>query len=201
MSNALIFTVRENAAIIRFNRPQIRSPLSIFVLEELREIIESVAENKSIETLVFTGQNDVFASGADLREIAETLADKAREFAERGQNLMSKIAALNQTTVAAINGFCFGGALDLALACDSRIAASSATFAHPGANLGIITGWGGTQRLPRLVGESVALEMFFLAKRVGADEALRIGLIDAIADSPLEYSIANRARISSSIRI
>lgn len=201
MSNALIYKTHETAAVIQFNRPQIRSPLSIFVLEELREIIENVAENKNIETLIFTGRDDVFASGADLREIAETTSDKAREFAERGQNLMNKIAALNQNTVAAINGFCFGGALDLALSCDARIAAPGASFSHPGANLGIITGWGGTQRLPRLVSESKALEMFFTAKRVDTSEALRIGLIDEIADTPLEYSIANHASFSSSIKV
>lgn len=201
MSNALIFTIHANAAIIQFNRPEIRSPLSIFVLENLSEIVEKLAENSTVETVIFTGRGDVFASGADLREIAETSAATAREFAVRGQSLMNKISRLKQTSVAAVNGFCFGGALDLALACDCRIAAPSAVFSHPGANLGIVTGWGGTQRLPRLVGEAKALEMFFTAKRVGAAEALRIGLVDRIADNPVEYSIANRADISSSTKI
>lgn len=191
MSNHLIIKNFQKTIIVQFNRPEIRSPLSIFVLEELREIVGKLAENSTIETLVFTGRDDVFASGADLREIAAVDKNEAREFALRGQILMNKIAWLSQTTVAAINGFCFGGALDLALACDKRIAAPAASFSHPGVNLGIITGWGGTQRLPRLVGEARALEMFFTAKRVNADEALRIGLIDKIADNPLEETIAN----------
>jgi enoyl-CoA hydratase len=93
---------------------------------------------------------------------------------------MRKIESKNAT--AFVNGFCFGGALDLALSCKKRIAAPNATFCHPGANLGIMTGWGGTQRLPRLIGEAKALEMFLTAKRVDAIEALRIGLVDEISE-------------------
>ncbi|MDQ3322484.1 MAG: enoyl-CoA hydratase/isomerase family protein [Acidobacteriota bacterium] len=191
MSNHLVVKNYGEAAVIQFNRPEIRSPLSIIVLEELHEIVGKLAKNSSIEMLIFTGRDDVFASGADLREIAEVDENAAREFALRGQILMNKIAALSQTTIAAVNGFCFGGALDLALSCDKRIASPDASFSHPGANLGIITGWGGTQRLPRLIGESRALEMFFTAKRVDAVEALKIGLIDKIAGNPLEETIAN----------
>ena len=191
MSNAIIVKTVEKAVVIQFNRPEIRSPLSIFVLEELGEILSEAIKNKKIEKIIFTGKDDVFASGADLREIARVTKETAREFAMRGQNLMDKIAAARPTTIAAINGFCFGGALDLALACRFRIASPYASFSHPGANLGIITGWGGTQRLPRLIGEAKALEMFLTAKRVNADEALRTGLIDKISENPLEESLAN----------
>ncbi|HSK70120.1 MAG TPA: enoyl-CoA hydratase/isomerase family protein, partial [Pyrinomonadaceae bacterium] len=118
-------------------------------------------------------------------EIAQVTKETARAFASRGQNLMRKISELPQTTIAAINGYCFGGALDLALACKKRIASPNALFSHPGVNLGIITGWGGTQRLPRLVGEAKALEIFLTGKRVDAEEALRMGLIDEIARDPL----------------
>jgi enoyl-CoA hydratase/carnithine racemase len=114
---------------------------------------------------------------------------------------MSKINASEKETIAAVNGFCFGGALDLALACDKRIASPNAVFSHPGANLGIITGWGGTQRLPRLVGEAKALEMFMTAKRVAANEALKIGLIDKISENPLAETLANYAVDFSSINI
>jgi len=198
MSNALIIEKHAKSRIIRFNRPEIRSPLSIFVLEELNEILNEILANSEIETIIFTGKDDTFASGADLREIAALTKETAREFAWRGQNLMNKIAFANQTTIAAINGFCFGGALDLALACDRRIASPNAQFSHPGVGLGIITGWGGTQRLPRLVGESAAMEMFLTAKRIDANEALRIGLIDEIAENPPEFSFANyEAKLSS----
>jgi enoyl-CoA hydratase/carnithine racemase len=136
-----------------------------------------------------------------LREIAKISENSAREFALRGQNLMSKINGSDKKTIAAINGFCFGGALDLVLACDERIASPNATFSHPGVSLGIITGWGGTQRLPRLVGETKALEMFLTAKRVDAAEALRIGLIDKISENPLAESLANNSTNSTSISL
>jgi len=183
MSKAIIVEKLPHAVIVHFNRPSIRSPLSIFVLEELHDILDQTGG----ENIIFTGKADVFASGADLREIAEVTSETAREFALRGQSLMNKIAGTN--AIAAINGFCFGGALDLALACKQRIASPNALFSHPGANLGIMTGWGGTQRLTRLVGQIAALEMFLTAKRVSAAEALRIGLIDNISINPLESAL------------
>ncbi|HEX8637944.1 MAG TPA: enoyl-CoA hydratase/isomerase family protein, partial [Pyrinomonadaceae bacterium] len=121
MSNALAVENYPETMIVRFNRPEIRSPLSIFVLEELNEILDKNLKNARLKTIIFTGVADVFASGADLREIAAVDGLKAREFALRGQNLMNKIAVAEQTTIAAVNGVCFGGALDLALACDRRI--------------------------------------------------------------------------------
>jgi enoyl-CoA hydratase len=102
---------------------------------------------------------------------------------------MNKIAAAQPLTIAAVNGYCFGGALDLALACTIRIASPLAEFSHPGTRLGIITGWGGTQRLPRLIGEGRALEMLFTADRFGAGDALRFGLVSEITDDPLARSI------------
>ena len=167
VSQALIVDNIRHILIIKFNRPEIRSPLSVFVLDELHAVLDrAAAENRSV---ILTGAGDVFASGADLREIAQLTGEKAREFAIYGQSLMNKISRLG--SIAAINGFCFGGALDLALACRRRIAAPAALFSHPGANLGIMTGWGGTQRLPRLIGQGAALEMFYTAKRVTAEEA------------------------------
>jgi enoyl-CoA hydratase len=182
MENAVLTEKNADALIIKFNRPEIRSPLSVFVLGRLDNILDEAVEDLEIEKIIFTGKDDVFASGADLREIAALSTDAAHEFAIRGQRLMNKISALNQTTIAAVNGFCFGGALDLALACDKRIAVRDAQFSHPGVSLGIITGWGGTQRLPRLIGEANALEMFLTAKRISAEEALRIGLINVISE-------------------
>lgn len=177
----------DTAFIIRFTRPAIRNPLSVSILHGLTRVIDRI--DPSVLTVIFTGTDDVFASGADLREIASVKAKEAREFALRGQALMAKIAALPQATIAAINGYCFGGALDLALSCERRIASPNAEFAHPGAGLGIITGWGGTQRLPRLIGTAFANEMFFSASPVNSQRALSIGLVDSIADDPLSSSI------------
>jgi enoyl-CoA hydratase len=180
-----------NARIIRFTRPEIRNPLSVSVLEKLHRILDEAISNRDIEKIIFTGTGDVFASGANLNEIAMVTKDTAREFALRGQILMKKIDDAPKIVIAAINGYCFGGALDLALACDKRIASPNAVFSHPGANLGIMTGWGGTQRLPRLIGKAKALEMFLTAKRVDAEDALKIGLIDEIAENLLQAATAN----------
>lgn len=179
------------SVIVRLTNIKERNPLSVSVLESLHELMSDFENEPEIEKIIFTGTDDVFASGANLREIAEVTAETAAEFAGRGQSLMKKIAESPKLTIAAVNGLCFGGAFDLALACRVRIAAPSAVFCHPGANLGIITGWGGTQRLPRLVGEAAALEIFLTAKRVSAQEALKIGLVEAIADDPVAQSLAN----------
>lgn len=175
-------TFTHGVLMVTFTNPAGRNPLSSALLDRLHELLEGLELRDDVGTIVFTGSDNVFASGANLREIADLSKETAPAFAVRGQSLMNRIAGLRQNTVAAINGFCFGGALDLALACDTRIAAPSATFAHPGAGLGIITGWGGTQRLPRLVGRVNALEMFFTAEPITAVRAFRIGLVDAVAD-------------------
>jgi enoyl-CoA hydratase/carnithine racemase len=174
--------------IIRFARPETRNSLSVNVLDELRQILRD-ASSRSFSKMIFSGTDDVFASGADLREIARLTPDDARAFSIRGQELMSAIASVRIPTVAAINGYCFGGGLDLALACRRRFASPNAVFSHPGASLGIITGWGGTQRLPHLIGEARALEMLYTAGRLNADEALEVGLIEAIADDVVDAAV------------
>lgn len=184
--SAAVAIERSNAClIVRFTRPEIRNPLSLAVLDELDSIFEGL--DAAVTALIFVGTDDIFASGANLREIAKV--EDARAFARRGQELMTRIAKSQQLTISAINGFCFGGALDLALACKKRIASANAQFAHPGAGLGIITGWGGTQRLPRLVGTANALEMFFTASPLDAKRAFDLNLLDEIADDPLASAL------------
>ena len=190
MSNAMKTEKQDGALIVTFNRPAIRNPRSIHVVDELMELTSRLSDD--ISRLVFTGTDGVFASGADLKEIAGLDGKNAASFAERGQRLMKSIQTLPIPTFAAVNGYCYGGALDLALSCNVRIASLNAEFRHPGANLGIMTGWGGTQRLPRLVGEAAALEMFLTSKRLGASEALGIGLIDALSEDPVPAAINYR---------
>ncbi len=190
--NALETEIIDRSLVVCFTRPEIRNPLSVSVLTQLHEIMDRSCTVEDYDTLIFTGTGDTFASGADLREIAGVTSETAMEFARRGQDLMGKIAGLPQNTIAAINGFCFGGALDLALACDRRFASPNAKFAHPGAGLGIITGWGGTQRLPRLIGQTAALEIFFTASPIDTEKALRLGLIDGIDDDPLARALSKR---------
>ena len=176
----------KNLAVVQFIRPEIKNPLSIETLEEIKQVFTSLDSDPVITTIIFTGSGNTFASGANIKEISQTAADNAREFALRGQNLMQRIYRSNKQTVAAIDGFCMCGALDSALSCKMRIVSPRSIFAYPGANLGIVTGWGGTQLLPRLVGEAKALEIFLTAKRVEASEALQIGLIDKISANPLD---------------
>jgi enoyl-CoA hydratase len=179
--------------LVRLNRPTERNPLSIAILQALQAELPKWFASDRIKTIIFTGTADVFASGANIRELVTLDSRTAREFTELGQKLLNDIAATRQTTIAAINGYCIGGGLDLALACDLRIASTNAKFAHPGARLGIITGWGGTQRLPRLIGRTRAFEMFLTTRTQGAAEALLTGLVDLVAD-PV---VAEALRIAS----
>ena len=177
--------------VLQFNRPAVKNPLSIETLETLKEIFIALDSNPNVERIIFTGSGDTFASGANLNEIAQLTGETARAFGLRGQSLMQTIYHSKKMTVAAVNGFCMGGALDLAVSCKRRIAAPNSVFSHPGVGLGIMTGWSGTQMLPRLIGEAAALEMFLTAKKINAREALRVGLIDKIAAYPLADSLAN----------
>jgi enoyl-CoA hydratase len=152
---------------------------------------------EEIKAVVFTGTGDVFASGANIRELTQLDPKTAFEFSTFGQQLFQTIADTRQVTIAAINGYCMGGALDLALACDIRVASKAAVFSHPGARLGIITGWGGTQRLPRIIGKSRALDLFATARPMQSDEALRIGLVSEISDPVLEGAFAIVERVES----
>ncbi len=150
--------------------------------------------------LIITGNAHFFSAGADLNEISALTRAEAFRFAHMGQSLMNAVAGFPAPTIAAIHGYCMGGGLDLALACRHRIAGPHALFGHRGAALGLITGWGGTQRLPRLIGKGRALQMFLAAEKVHAPQALRIGLVDAIADDPLKaaLSFAGSSAVSSS---
>lgn len=181
---------RGRAAVLRLARPAERNPLTSEVLEQLGAHVSALSTREDVRVVVFTGTGSAFAAGANIRELERLDAAAAQEFAARGQRLLRQISELPQLTVAAVNGFCMGGGLDLALACAVRVAAPAATFAHPGARLGIITGWGGTQRLPRLVGQTRALEMFLTARRMTAEEALDCGLVDCLSDDPVGYAIA-----------
>jgi enoyl-CoA hydratase len=172
-------------AIVRLNRPAERNQLSIATLAELDAAVSALISRADTAAIILTGAADVFASGANIRELRSLTAETAREFAARGQSLFQKIAEASPLTIAAVNGYCMGGGLDLALACRLRLASPAAVFAHPGARLGIITGWGGTQRLPRLIGATRALEMFATARRVTSDEAYEMGLVSRVSEDVL----------------
>jgi enoyl-CoA hydratase/carnithine racemase len=154
------------------------------------ELTAAVAElNQQLHPLIIAGNHQFFSVGADLNEIAGLSGREAYEFSTMGQVLMNAIASYPAPVIAAIEGHCMGGGLDLALACHRRIAAPHAVFGHRGAALGLMTGWGGTQRLPRLIGKGRALEVFIAAEKISAARALEIGLVDAIADDAVAQAL------------
>jgi enoyl-CoA hydratase/carnithine racemase len=143
--------------------------------------------------LIITGNRHFFSVGADLNEIAALTGPEAYSFSAVGQALMNSIATYPAPVIAAIEGHCMGGGVDLALACHRRIASPHAVFGHRGAALGLMTGWGGTQRLPRLIGKGRALELFVAAEKVTSASALQIGLVDTISDNPVAEALRRLA--------
>ncbi len=155
----------------------------------LTAAVEKLAERPP-SRLVITGNAHFFSAGADLNEIAALTGAQAFLFAQMGQRLMDAVASFPSPAIAAVNGYCMGGGLDLALACHHRVAGPHALFGHRGAALGLITGWGGTQRLPRLIGKAGALQMFLAAEKLHAPRALEVGLVYAVVEDPVEWALA-----------
>jgi enoyl-CoA hydratase len=139
--------------------------------------------------LVITGNQKFFSAGADLNEITALTAPEAFAFSKAGQLMTDAVDEFPAPAIAAVNGYCMGGGMDLALACDHRFASPHAIFGHRGAALGLITGWGGTQRLARRIGPARAIEMFIAAEKVGATLALRYGLVDRVCDDPVREAV------------
>jgi enoyl-CoA hydratase/carnithine racemase len=169
-------------------------------LVELKDELKNELKDelkKQLRPLIVAGNRQFFSVGADLNEIAALTGPEVYEFSAMGQALMNALASYPAPVIAAVEGHCMGGGLDLALACHRRIAAPHAVFGHRGAALGLMTGWGGTQRLPRLIGKSRALELFVAAEKVSAARALEIGLVDAIADDPVAEAMSQLAATSS----
>ncbi len=198
-SSSVVTEVNGSIAIVRFNRPAQRNPLSLATLETLKQTTSMLFPRNDIQAIIFTGTDDVFASGANIRELAQLDPQTALRFSKFGQDLLQTIADARQVTIAAINGYCLGGGLDLALACDIRVAATTAVFSHPGARLGIITGWGGTQRLPQTIGRARALELFATARRLSSETALSIGLITRVEDPILPCAVEIAQSVQSQV--
>jgi enoyl-CoA hydratase len=175
-------------AVVTINRPRALNALSADTFSELSQAVELIMENAEIGALILTGGGDrAFVAGADISELVDLdSAFAGRELSLAGQDVMQSISALPLPSIAAIHGFALGGGLELALACDVRIASPTAKMGMPEVGLGLIPGFGGTQRLPRLIGTGRALDLMMTARQVGADEALAMGLVNYVADNPLE---------------
>ncbi|MGA2978523.1 MAG: enoyl-CoA hydratase/isomerase family protein [Terriglobales bacterium] len=177
------------ASVLRLTSPDGTNRLTRACVLALTAAIDEAELKRQLRPLIIAGNRQFFSVGADLNDIAALSGPEAYEFSAMGQSLMNAIARYPVPVIAAIEGHCMGGGLDLALACHRRIASPHAVFGHRGAALGLMTGWGGTQRLPRLIGKSRALELFIAAEKVSAGRALEIGLVDAIADDPVAEAL------------
>ena len=175
-------TTQDDCALLRFNRPEALNALSFGVLKEIADALDEVATWK-VRALIVTGAGEkAFCAGADIKELGGRSMIERKRGAELGQAAFAKLDRLPFASVAAINGFAFGGGLELALACTFRLATPNAKLGLPEIKLGLIPGYGGTQRLPRLIGEARAMEMILLGRTVGAEEAARIGLVHRLVE-------------------
>jgi len=172
---------RDGVAFVTVNRPDKLNALNNATIGELQHCFEAVGSDDRVRAVILTGSGEkAFVAGADIAELAQQTAITARPLALRGQRLMSTVESCPKPVVAAVNGYALGGGCELALACHLRTASETAQFGLPEVTLGIIPGYGGTQRLPRIVGKGRALELILTAQRVNAEEALRIGLVNKV---------------------
>jgi enoyl-CoA hydratase/carnithine racemase len=191
VTTRLVSKIQEDVLLLTLKSDDGYPRLERTVLAAIETEMARLAGHAALVGCVITGSERAFAAGAEIGELAAIKRGEGFAFARRGQQAMYAVARSRKPVVAAIQGFCFGGGLDLALACHARIATDDAAFAHPGGALGIITGWGGTQRLPRLIGKARAMEIFITGRRVDAREAREVGLIREIvsADRFVEAAI------------
>lgn len=180
-SDNLIVEIEDRIALLTFSRPEVLNALNRSTLNELERVLEELRSSSEADVLILTGAGDrSFVAGADIGELADLDPLAAHRLALRGQALFRSIEAFPKPVLAAVNGFCLGGGLELAMACHMRMASEKARFGQPEVQLGLIPGYGGTQRLARLVGRGRALELILSGRTIDAAEASRIGLVNRV---------------------
>ncbi|OFV95208.1 MAG: hypothetical protein A3F68_02505 [Acidobacteria bacterium RIFCSPLOWO2_12_FULL_54_10] len=202
----LLLETTESIALVTFQRPKVLNALNNKTLAELEDCLEKLRQDDSVRVVIFTGAGDrAFVAGADIGEFASHSQSQARDFSMCGQAVFNSIETLGKPTIAAINGYALGGGCEMALACSMRIATPSSRLGLPEVKLGIIPGYGGTQRLPRLVGKGVALEMILTGEPVTAEEALRVGLVNRIVPAddliPVAKALAKKIIVNAPIAV
>jgi len=189
----LIFENQDGIGIITINRPQALNALNADTMAELDALVDAIAKDPSVKVVIITGAGDkAFVAGADIAYMQPLSAAEGRAWGKAGQAVFDKIENLPQPVIAAVNGFALGGGNELAMACDIRIASEKAKFGQPEVTLGITPGFGGTQRLPRLVGKGRAKELLYTGDMIDAAEAYRIGLVNKVV-APEELMDAAKA--------
>lgn len=198
--NNLLFAVREGVGLVTVNRPDKLNALNRETFRELDEILTEALDREGVRALVVTGAGEkAFVAGADIGELAGMTPLEGFQTSRDGQRIFARIESFPKPVVAAVNGFALGGGCELAMACHMRVASEGASFGQPEVNLGLIPGYCGTQRLPRLVGRPMALELLLTGDRVGAQRALEIGLVNAVVPAAdlLEKAMDLARRASS----
>jgi enoyl-CoA hydratase len=198
--DTLLFTLDGGVATITLNRPGVLNALNAQTFDDLERVFTVLANDPTVRVILITGSGEkAFAAGADIAELARTDAALGEKLALRGQSVFALIESSSRPVIACINGFALGGGCELALACTLRIAADSAKLGQPEVKLGLIPGYGGTQRLPRLIGSSPALRLILTGEIIPASEALRIGLVDEVVPAAelLSRAQALAAQIAS----
>jgi len=181
----LVYEKKAAIAYLTVNRPKALNALNQLTLQEISAAVEDARVDTAIRGLILTGAGEkAFVAGADIKEIAALSGLQATTFARYGQSVFDRIENLGKPVIAAVNGFALGGGCELAMACTFRIAATSARFGLPEVKLGIMPGFGGTQRLPRLIGKGRALQVMLTAEPIDAQEAHRIGLVNEVVEPP-----------------
>ena len=176
----LMLEKQDRVCLVKINHPEALNALNTVILQELDRAFDEIAADPETDVVILTGEGRSFVAGADIAEMSVMKAEEGRRFGELGAAVFRKIELMAKPVIAAVNGFALGGGCELAMACDIRIASEKAKFAQPEAGLGITPGFGGTQRLPRLVGEGKAKELIYTCVMVKADEALAIGLVNKV---------------------
>lgn len=168
---------------VKINRPEKLNAMNMDAAKELTEVFENLGKDDSVKVIILTGEGDkAFSAGADIEYMSKISADESVEYAKLGQLVTGTVENVKQPTIAAINGFALGGGCELAMSCDIRIAANTAKMGQPEVTIGIPPGWGGTQRLMRIVGIAKAKEMVFTGKMIKAEEAREIGLVNQVVE-------------------
>jgi enoyl-CoA hydratase len=174
------YEVNGHVAILTINRPEALNALNTTVLQDLAQAVSQAESDSDVYVLVLTGAGKAFVAGADISQMKDFTPIEAKAFAENANSLFCRIEGMSKPVIAAVNGYALGGGCELAMACDIRLAGTKAKFGQPEVGLGITPGFGGTQRLPRIVGSSKAKEMIMTAETIGAEEAYRIGLVSKV---------------------
>lgn len=177
----ILVEIREPIAVLTLNRPKVLNALNAATFRELNTALSELVANPAIRAILLTGSGEkAFAAGADIQELAQVSAMDGQALALRGQRLFDRIESCGKPVIACVNGFALGGGCELALACTFRIASETAKFGQPEVKLGLLSGYGGSQRLPRLVGKGAALKLLLTGEMIPALEALRIGLVEEV---------------------